>query len=228
MSGAYIIIDSDHDGTDDDYIFFDLGLGEDHSKTAQVTSHPVEKGETSEIADNMRADPDTFTLTMCCTNTPIVPDSQKDRGRVDKLDMIARPATGVPIQFSAQVLQFDDVFDSIQETQEALEKVFAKELLTVVTDYKTYENVGLIGIRAPIEKVGRVDFELTFQKLRIVESKNVPAPQPKEPRGQGETSKGQTETQEDTNASDSAKKKSFAASLRDQAADFLKGLGGEE
>ena len=83
---------------------------------------------------------------------------------------------------TANVLQFDSVFDRVRSIyDELLVLKDAGTLLTIDTTLRQYENMVLRNVSAPrrVEDGNAVTFTLDFQQIRFATAKRVPAPKTK-------------------------------------------------
>lgn len=196
-------------------IGFDQTASENHTAVATVTKHPIEKG--SDVADHVRTDPETLTLEVFVSNTPIT--TLDGRGAVTVVELprprLVAPRLTTPgavfnavsqgldslltpqAPARAQVLRFGSSFDRVREIHEALLDLWVRaQTSTVITSKRTYENMVLVQVGLPITEPGGASFSLAFEQIKIVVSATVQAPKPAEKRGAPTQKKGSQSTQE--------------------------------
>lgn len=120
----------------------DASLREEHSVAVEVTKHPVEQG--SDISDHKRKGPDKVRITGIISNTPL---------RLFNFG----PSELKPAENAWEVLN---------------EMAASKELVTIITTLKTYEDMAMTDLRAPRDfKLGNVlEFTASFERLHLVRS----------------------------------------------------------
>lgn len=148
-------------GNISEVITLDATLDANLSHTLNVTDFPVEDG--SSISDHAQKQPDVVTLRGVVSSTPL---------RIVSLDALtgdARPRAA---------------FEVLEELQNS------KELVRIVTDLKTYDNMALTTLAAPRRQdtTNALFFTATFRELRLVSSQIVQLP-PEEDVEQTATSK---------------------------------------
>lgn len=211
-------------------VTFDLTVSEGHESTSEVTEHPVEQG--SNIADNIRQNPQTLTLEMFVTNAPI---EDLGRGAVSTLDIViphytppAAPSLGAllgiiedpipgPVDVRIQVLNFPQPFDRVKEVHGTLLDLWnAGATMSAVTSVRTYDTMVLTGVSMPRTEPGGATFTLSLKQIRTVTTSTVAAPKPAEKRGAPSKAKGSQSTKP-TSGTDAAK----GVSLADKALQAL-------
>lgn len=208
----------------------DLIMAEKHEHTTTITSHPVEKGVN--ITDHVRDMPDSLSLDVWVTNTPLDVDIMNGRGAIMDLELafprykppfdgtpgaIFRKAKELgaaavdaimgnqpPPPTKAKVLAFSTVFDRVREVQEKLTAWKTSGVFfLVVTASRTYENMVIESVTLPREERGGAAFTIAMKQIRTVSTATVTAPQPKEARGAPAKDKGAQSPQSGTDAAKS-------------------------
>jgi hypothetical protein len=198
---AYLLPDTDQSLI----VVFDLTISEGHEATSEVTEHPVEQG--SNIADHVRQNPQSLTLEMYVTNTPI---EDIGRGVVDVLELnlpqytpppaptftaLEGALTPPPVPVRVQVLNFNQPFDRVKEIHDQLLDLWkAGATMSAVTSVRTYDTMVLTGINMPRTEPGGATFTLGLKQVRTVTTAKVAAPKPAEKRGAPGQSKGSQST----------------------------------
>lgn len=127
--------------------------------------------------------------------------------------------TGGPGPLKASLLSFPSAFDRLKDMHNALIDIeSAGTLCTVVTLTKNYDDMLITGITLPRETFGGAEITVAFKQIRVVSSKTVIAPTPKEPKGLPAVSKG---AQSADAMKDGAPAQSIASKLKDQIKDLL-------
>lgn len=175
----------------------DASLTEQHTRTNDVTEHPVEKG--ANVADHKRRQPDQVVISGIVTNTPV------EREQRERADAGTRAQNAY-----LQLLELSD----------------SDELITVVTAIRTYENMAIVNLNVPRDaKTGdALQFMATLKEIRTVASKTVVLVDAKTSRAQGKAKKGKTATKEATEqqTNKSILKKAADTGIGDS---FLKAVG---
>lgn len=144
-------------------VIFDASVVENHSQNATVTKYPVETG--SDIADHIRVEPLSFTMTGAVSNTPIIPlaslTAQGDR-------------------------RAENAFEKLRELQEK------GALLTVTTTLRTYKNMVLTAISVPRDasRGNIVEAALTFEEMVTAKADLVAAREAADPARAPQTDAG--------------------------------------
>lgn len=212
---AYLIPDSGSSL----FVEFDLTETEGHEFTSEVTDHPVEAG--SDITDHIRPQPQTLSLQMFVTQTPIGDGGGRGAPTPVALDIPPAPPTGflsalgfpnirITPPAVAQVLAFPVAFDRIKETHDRLLELWQKSItVSVVTSIRTYLSMALTRVSLPKNEPGGATITIELKQITTVTTASVKAPQPLEKRGAPSTSKGAQSTNP-VNDSDNAKSTSLA------------------
>jgi hypothetical protein len=173
---------------------FDAVVTETHSRSAQVTSHPVEQG--ADVADHVYIEPLHLTLECVVTNTPLATpatQNRNSRGEVSTVNgKVSLPfgagtytkAVGAALQFSQDMLRPRDVY-------EALRKAFnEKSAFSVDTALEIYHSMVITALSVPREagsgamtdkgvRVDRLTFSIEMQQIRVASSKTGEVRRPK-------------------------------------------------
>lgn len=153
-------------------ISLDLILNENHEKIAMVTSHPVEKN--AEVSDHIAIALRMGSLRALISNFSLSnsgSDSLTEESKAQDLEEASKEIT---------------LTNRAQETWEALEQLMdRKELVTIVTSLKVYEDVAITRISTERnENTGDcLEIDISFQKVNKVklrEDKITAAVQPQE------------------------------------------------
>jgi hypothetical protein len=186
-------------------IYFDAIISETHSNKSELTEHPVELG--SDVTDNIRHDPESFTLEGIVSNTPTLPGPPGPVGSYpgagwtfqDVQLTIPKP----PLQLSlaglasaglsalgsllfgeaptiAHLITPPGPLDAIAAVHNALTAVErAGMLCTVFTSTKEYDSMAIVAVDMPRERLGSANFRVEFKRVNIVATSTVAAPTPK-------------------------------------------------
>ena len=129
-------------------IELDATLSAEHSRSAQVTQYPVERG--APVADHIQADPDSLRLEGLITNARI----------------------GLAGDEQSQVDFAGDAFDLLEEIHRAGEPV------TIVSDLLIYPLMAITALNYPRDTQTRdaLRFTLTATQVRLAESRTVGIP----------------------------------------------------
>lgn len=187
--------------------FFDLVSSDEAKHTALATSHPVEEG--SDVTDNIQAQAKEFTIQILVTNTPIqdvnaiygggftqvalkIPTLDKPiyptPGSLENaaIGAITSAITGPSQPSAATVLTFPSKFNAVKDTTDLLTDWLERGVLgTVVTPYRKYDNMAIVGVTISRDATtgDAANVTLDFKEIRIVTAKLVTAPIPTEIRG---------------------------------------------
>lgn len=172
-------------------LVFDAVLAENHEGSAEITEHSVESG--SPIADHKRALPRLVTIEGLVSQTPLdAPPPTGDASRSITASIQANDA-------NANVTSFSSTFDRIQDAFDQLDLLRITDTeLTVSTRVKVYDSLQLIRIQTPREPTDgdSVRFILDFKEINVAETRQVDAPQSREPRGRNRRRRGGQETED--------------------------------
>lgn len=155
---------------------FDAVVTETSSRSATVTTHPVEKG--ADVADHVYLDPLRISLEAVATSTPIrQPPNFTDGARGE---------------VSEGVLKFDKNMERPKDLWTALNAAFkAKSVFTIRMSHSYAENMVMVGLSLPREAgsghatsdrgtfVDKLTFSIEFQQIRTVSSRESDARKPK-------------------------------------------------
>jgi hypothetical protein len=131
----------------------DVAVSEEHSRTADVTEHEVERG--SNIADHVRVKPAQVTVTCVVSDTPI--------GKM----VSERGFDGVGF-----IVPSDDARAFLLRLLER------REAVTIETSVGTYDNMVLVSITEP-RNVGTgkaMRFSATFREIRFIDNERTVVP----------------------------------------------------
>ncbi len=160
---------------------FDAVVTETHSRSAQVTSHPVEQG--SDVADHVYIDPLRLTLEAVVTNTPLatpVTQARNSQGEVRRVD-----------NAKANALRFDKDMLRPRDVYEALRKAYNdKSSFDVDTAIEIYRSMVITSLSVPRDagsgaqtsngvRVDRLSFSIEMQQIRVASSKTGDVRRPK-------------------------------------------------
>lgn len=185
---------------------FDALLTEQHSATATVTEHPIERG--ANIIDHVRPERRHLTIEAFVTNTPIEsPDVDGARGsvRVTELspsqrtfDKLANRKKASTTQFTkavtkANVLQFDASFNRVVSVHATLSRLCREgTIVTVISPLTRYTQMCIQEISSPRDAASRnaSTFTISLIEIETANSQTVDEPLPLEPRGQRSSNRG--------------------------------------
>lgn len=192
---------------------FDVVIAEHHERSTEVTDHSVEQG--TAVVDHVRPNPDRLNLEVFVSNTPIRPNAND--GQVLPLVLDLDPpgqggfftggssallerglqavglAKGFPTQVTANVLQFSEDTDYVQNTYNILTQLRdTATLLAIPTPRQTYFNMVIekISMERDRQTGTSATFSIDFRQIRIVSSSIVDAPLPSIPRAVPNIDKG--------------------------------------
>jgi hypothetical protein len=170
---------------------FDAVVTETHTRSASVTTHPVEQG--ADVADHVNTNPVTLSLEAIVTNTPLRTPATMNRN--------ARGEVSAVEGTKANALQFDASMDRPKDVYDAISEAFDKgAVFTVDTALRRYEDMVIIDLTVPREagsgldtqsgtRVDKLSFTLSMQQVRVVGSREgsvrrtEAAPKKKEQKG---------------------------------------------
>lgn len=200
-------------------ILFDTSDEENPETNLTPTEHPLEDG--SSINDHLIKGQTRIRLRATISNTPTrVPETQfRDAtGEVSStetgesfrnvLTEGAKGGGGSPTEaryeeirerLQASVLQFTGDFDRVVDVYlELVGLQEQKQLFTLVTSLRSWDNCALILLSAPrtAETANAVEFSMELRVFEFVESQTVEAPQPQQPRGTRQEAAGSQNAEE--------------------------------
>lgn len=186
-----------------DAIGFDQSRSEKHSEESELTKHPVEDG--SKISDHLIERPASFSCEVCVSNDPPRPNWYAEgQDRIVDVDVLSHTLPGGPLFLQGQGTIFRSrvsisgfgavrIANRVLEMQDRLTRLRVDGvLLSVLTSARQYDRMVLTKIdmmRGGLS-IGVGVFSLEFEQVRIVSTKIVKAPKPKEPRGNKIVDKG--------------------------------------
>lgn len=175
---------------------FDAVVSERHELSADVTSHPVEKG--SDITDHIRKKPDELSIDGIVTLTPTV------------FVAAARSMQEDPVTSAYDI--FTDIMD-------------AGLPVDVSTKLRTYENMAITGLTVSRDaSTGNVlDVSISLRKIRIISRETSDLPTPKNGSRGRNTNKNTKSTGKASKATEEKARKTFLASGVDKATQLLSG-----
>ncbi len=147
-------------------IELDASLSESHKSNAEATRHPVEKG--AKITDHIRPEPEEITIEGIISNTPLN-RTQQTRA----VEFVGRDFRSEFVTSSTGEAPFG-VPGYMEEAYAKLRDIRKNgELVTIVTQLRTYENMAMISLEIPRDaKTGdSLKFTATFSQIVIVENK---------------------------------------------------------
>lgn len=200
-------------------IVFDTSDEEVVESTVTVTEHPIEGGGV--VTDHVIKNASRLRFRATVSNTPIREPETHMRGvggRVRSADLGsatrqalndgAQSSNGKANaatyeeetrQMSANVLQFDGEFDRVSDIYFSLLGLQDnRQLFTVTTRLSVWENCLLETLSAPRDATTGDAMEFSFEVLQLTfaNSQIVDAPEPREPRGQRQRSRGSQNAEE--------------------------------
>ena len=158
---------------------FDAVITEGHEVTATLTEHPVERG--ADLSDHKRPGPRMLRLEGLVTNTPL--GALPLTGGLFEDITASAQGTG---SGKAVVTTFSASFDRVTAMLDKLTALTeGADLLTIVTDVRTYEDAELVSVTAPrvAESGDAITFALEIVQVRIADTQEVGAPVARFPRG---------------------------------------------
>lgn len=219
-------------------IIFDTSDDESHDSNIVVTEHPVEDGTT--ISDHIIRGNDVVQLRATVSNTPIRTPESHARGAQGEVSSIAlgplsrsqlaRGAQGgSPAQYedvleehAADVLQFSSAFDRVRDVYQELKDLQDQgQTFSLITSLRTRDNCVLSSLTAPrsADHGNSIEFVMSVTQIQKAESQIVAAPEPQQPRGRQQQSRGsQNATATEEEAPDN---RTAAARLLDFATENL-------
>lgn len=209
---------------------FDVVTTETHTFANVVTDQPVERG--ANVSDHVRATPDTVTLDVVVTNTPLdgAPNMLGTARRGDvvptALELPPPPLPpgllfgGIGAALSAGLRQPPKVqtfrafseFDSVAEIYATIKQLRdVGQLVSVISPLNDFDNMVITSVTVPRTAADSSALLMTieFKQIRIVETRQTTEPIPTETRGKKPKSSGVKGGADDPNK----KKKSVAAAI---------------
>lgn len=143
---------------------FDASIEEEHKVSVDVTDHPVESG--AQVSDHKVKRPNELTVRAIVTTTP--------------------PLLGAFLRIPNVSTRDVDTWTLLNELAEG------KELLTVITTLKTYDNMTIKEMSVPRTAAlgNSLEVSITFRELFTVESAEVVAPEEKTGSAKGKKKTG--------------------------------------
>ena len=187
----------------------DAALSVSHQKTSEVTEFEVEKG--SNITDHIRPKPVSVTVNGIVSNTPI---GTLQSERVLQL-------TGFEFRSTVDGANATENPGYVQSAYLELKRIFeAQELVKLVTELETYENMAMRSLDIPrdVQTGDCIRFSAQFQQVRLISNLTTTETVPKEPRGNKKKKKGDKTAEE---APEGEIIKSWAVELNDAGGDTL-------
>jgi hypothetical protein len=233
-------------------IRFDSVQSVEHSQTALVTRHPVERG--ADIADHVRPELPTVTLTGTVSNTPLFAVSElqyrdgnrKAIGSYQQVELAKSPGTsrasalqggfldainnairGPSGPAAVDALVFENLSSRVKQITTILtDALEASRLIKFVDEARDYENM-VIESKAIVRTAegGKAcSVTLTLSQIKVVESAVVDSPIPSELRGQLATAAGSAAAKLGANQNVDEKKREQTKSLAASLFDGAAGL----
>lgn len=184
-------------------LIFDAVLSISHDPSATVTEKAVEGS--AAISDHKRPNRDVVSLEAIVTNTPLGDPPPSGYGRGAAPSTTGPSAGGAPMD----VLQFPSAFDRVGDVHYTLRRL-AREptLVTLITPRRVYDRMTVVSVSDP-QEAGRPDsarFLVELAEVRLAETLETDAPEPREARGRRTRNDGgqeATEADEDPRANQS-------------------------
>jgi len=172
MSTVYFIPDDETF----DYIGFDLTLLEDHKLEVTPTDNPIETGAT--VSDHVIKVPKTFSADVVVSSNPTHNTFYEGGSYVTD-------AKGVT---TFQIAREANRIREAVARLEALQSGFITG--TIVTHARDYESMLIKYIGLPLKTTGHAEIHIDWRELSVVNTQEVTAPKPAEPRGAPTQAKG--------------------------------------
>lgn len=195
-----------------DAIGYDQTRSEQHTKTSQLSKHPVEDG--SQFIDHVLVEPDTFECEVVVTNKPmqtnwygegldryvaqVIPAQRLTPTGPVTLQGVSTRETVTLAFYGFGVTRGGNLVGEMQERHDAL--IDNAVSLSVLTSTKQYDSMVLVSqdLQRGTASENYGIFRLRFERIIVVTTRLVAAPKPKEARGNKVVPKG---TQSETTAS---------------------------
>jgi hypothetical protein len=160
-------------------IGFDNTTSENHEETSQTTDNPVETGVI--VSDHLVHEPQKFGCVVVVSQSPLGPNFFGEGGEPTTVNGVF--GEGVTRQGADFVKEMKDRLTALR---------LSGTTMTILTSAGEYDKMQLLSVGLPREEssLGAGKFTLSFKRLFIVQTQNVNAPQPKEPRGAATVAKG--------------------------------------
>lgn len=151
----------------------DASISESHELTATATKHRVERGV--RIADHVRPEPVVLTIEGLITNTPISRSQQTRAVEFGGSSFLSATSTASPFGVPGYAEEAFAKLDAIR---------LAGELVTVVTNLRTYDNMALTSLVVPRDRStgDALRFTAKLEELIFVENKITTIVQQADPR----------------------------------------------
>lgn len=157
-------------------VAFDAVVTETHTASAQITTHPVERGVN--VADHVYCEPLHLSLEAIVSNTPLSTPATHSSGSRGEVQDTEDGASA--LQFSSKMARPIDVWLDLKDAFEA------KRILTVVTAVGQYDDMVMVGLSSPREagsglrigsgdgsevRVDKLTFSIEMQQIRVVNTR---------------------------------------------------------
>lgn len=187
-----------------DSIVLDCTLNETHTRTIDITEHPVEEG--SNISDHARVKQKMLTLGGLVSNTPINRTQQLRVVESRGYKFASATEQDNPAGTAGYAETAADKLEEIADT---------KKLIIVFTRQKVYDNMLIESLVMPRDRTSgdALHFTVTFKQIKIVRNRSTKKTVAKEPKAQAKVKAGKQTTPAATEAQ---KKKSIAYSTAEK------------
>lgn len=179
-------------------IEFDADVRVLHNLSALSTEQAVEAG--ASISDHKIAQNARLTLECMVTNTPF---DAPPRSGFDATITTTRDENG-RLVFSPEFSRTGDVFRALEVLVEQPILVGIETPLQGSGDLKIYENMSIVSVDAPIESMDAIQFSIEAVQTRVVSTRTVDTPSPRELRSGRVRNSGSQQTQDTAASTDTA------------------------
>lgn len=161
-----------------------LDLDATHDMSSTPTEHPVEDGST--IADHIKVELDSFSARVLVSNSLVeAADSHMGGATPTTYDV-----AGITVQgFSSDVNRVQLVFDALRDLRER------RVVCTIQTNLRRYESMVLTRLAWPETTSDGIELTLDAKQIRVVSTRTIANPQPRQTRGHPRTNGGTVATQ---------------------------------
>jgi hypothetical protein len=159
-----------------------------HDFVTSPTDHPVEDG--SAITDHVKLELDTWSGRVVVTNTMIETEESQMAGATSVMSSVDTPVGPVSVHgLSAAVDRMQLVFDALRELRSS------RRLCTIVTARRRYESMILTRFSFPETNQDGVEITIEAREIRVVSTRTIAAPRPRQVRGNPRAAAGTVTTQ---------------------------------
>ncbi|MCB0385067.1 MAG: hypothetical protein KDD43_06720 [Bdellovibrionales bacterium] len=200
-------------------LVFDAVIRENHSNKAIATRHPIERG--AKPTDHVQPELPIYTVDAFVTDSPIT-------------ETIPEPNSGVkgqaqPVDGGGQAILFDGLVTRVADVyQEIITLMNSATVIEIETGLRNYENCVITSVDAPRDSTSGsgLTMSIEVQQNYFVDTEEVQAPVPKEPRGKSKKNSGQKAAEEKAaSAKDAQKANTQRISMLEAIGQSL-GIGG--